>query len=290
MNAHHDVIVNKLLHTLFGGAVPIDRLEEAQALKVELLPIVQRTIRRPTGSRKTGPVSPESAKITARIVELYGNGPRNGGLTWAEMPPLLAKEGFVGKNGPLTKDACQHRYEAWRKGQGGTNTYELRRAEPAPVVEAVHARQFSGLPITSNDGTTNTLEAVKDLAATIKGAPLPEVVQDTIQNPSQSKGTLKDMRCYECQEPIQDKAIGRHGKIFCSKECAEKAFSAKPKRGEVESDPKTDSTIISMRKRGMNWGEIAETLEKRAGRTTHHKGKKWTGELVAARHEELMVA
>jgi hypothetical protein len=287
LNTAHEIILNKILNILYKGAVPIDRLEEAQALKAELLPIVQRTVRKPTGARKVGPVSEESARITERIVQLYGKGPRAGGLTWSEIAPVMAREGFTGKNGPLTKDACQHRYESWAKLQDFDRAIgqNAQLVGAAPPVEAVHVLEVDERDVRIKL-CDSAKEAAQDLAVALGGSPLPEKTHVAVESPSPSNGTLKDMRCQQCKGLIGDKPTGRNGKIFCSKECADKTNSVSKK---VESDTKTDSTIISMKKRGMNFKEIADHVNKKREKDNPQQKKvKWTAEQVKARYYELM--
>ncbi|MHB8118637.1 MAG: hypothetical protein ACYDHX_07930 [Methanothrix sp.] len=115
---NQDTRAQKILAILFDGGVPVDRLQEVPLIQADIAALLQRarggpsvtSCKRGTHGR-IGPSSAESARTTARVVELHGAGPRRGGLTWPEIAEVLAKEGVLGKNGrPITKDSARHRW------------------------------------------------------------------------------------------------------------------------------------------------------------------------------------
>lgn len=257
---YQDIVINKILHILYNGAVPVDRLDEANALREELRPIVQRAFNKPKSHRECGPISEESAKITARIVELYGDGPKKGGLSWTEIVKVLEKEGVRGQNNrPLSIDAVCHRYRSWQKQAGQKG----ERAGSLPQ-------------------TANVKVEVPNAEEVIQKPDCPHVAEVADLGPV----------CPECKKPLKDAGHFKVSKgliIYCSKACADKTAPLPTRKGEIKSDPKTDSTIISMKKRGMNWAEIADTLNRRwVDDMPHHKARHvWTANEVKARHAEL---
>jgi hypothetical protein len=56
----------------------------------------------------------------------------------------------------------------------------------------------------------------------------------------------------------------------------------------MKSDALTDSIIVGMKKRGMNWREISEHVNKKLEKDPQQKKVKWTADQVKARHKELM--
>jgi DNA-binding transcriptional MerR regulator len=226
--------VRSILAVLFDGKIPIDRLDELPGIEADITALIAKargrdgalvTTARGT-HRRTGPSSEESARITARVIELRGEGPRRGGLLWSEIAAVLTNEGMVGQNGrAITKDSCRHRFTEARK--------PANLSAPQQIHEILKVEEINAVP-----EAAILVEKVKD------GKPL----------------------CAMCGGKIGVAAVGQRGKIYCSGKCAgiepkPAKDGEEPAPMSSPSAEELDQIIYGLRDQGMKLEQIAEVLK-----------------------------
>jgi hypothetical protein len=304
-----------ILSLLFGGKIPVDRLDDLPAINADISALINRAkggalVTTAKGThRRLGPSSEESARITARVIELRGEGPRKGGLLWGEIAAALTNEGIVGQNGhPVTKDSCRHRFMEAKKR--ATTETEVKTWPciicGKPTVYGGACSEECGLewhkrtaPPTEEVPTDRNCQMVEETATVQEAAPVclgtqkPTLTQEELD---QLIYEMRDrgMKLRPIAEALEERGItmltseinyrliarGRIKRLDAKREAAKNVAEKAATKPQIDFDAAVDSKILAMKKRDLPDIDIAQALER-------NPGGRWSGPRVAARYAEM---